>query len=69
VGRASNMHAYNILVHKPEEGEISLEGPTRRGLDWMIGFIASYTFTHFAIIGNTALSLFYTLYSSPLHTH
>jgi hypothetical protein len=38
-------------------------------LDWMNGFIAPYTFTQFGITGNTALSLFYTLSSSPLHTH
>jgi hypothetical protein len=35
----------------------------------MIGFIAPYTFTQFGITGNTALSLFCTLYSSPLHMH
>jgi hypothetical protein len=33
----------------------------RRVLDWMIGFIAPYTFTHFGTTGYTALSLFYTL--------
>jgi hypothetical protein len=39
-------------------------------LDWMIGYIAPYyRFTHFGTIGNTALPLFYTLSSSPLHTH
>jgi hypothetical protein len=31
-----------------------------RCLDWMIGFIAPYTYTTQAY-GNTALSLFYTL--------
>jgi hypothetical protein len=41
----------------------------RRVLDWMIGFIAPYIFTHLGITGNTALSLFYTLSGSPLHTH
>jgi hypothetical protein len=35
----------------------------------MIGFIAPYTFTQFGRTGNTALSLFYTLSSSPLQTH
>jgi hypothetical protein len=35
----------------------------------MIGFIDIYTFTQFGITGNTTLSLFYTLSSSPLHTH
>jgi hypothetical protein len=39
----------------------------RRVLDRMIGFIAPYTFTQFETTGNTALSLFYTLSSSPLH--
>jgi hypothetical protein len=34
-----------------------------------IGFIARYTFTQYKTKGNTALSLFYTLSSSPLHTH
>jgi hypothetical protein len=38
-------------------------------LDWTIGFIAHYTFTQLGTTGNTALSLFYTLYSSPLYTH
>jgi hypothetical protein len=41
----------------------------RQGLDWMTGFIAPHTFTHFRTTGNTVLSLFYTLYNSPLHTH
>jgi hypothetical protein len=41
----------------------------KRGLGWMTGFIAPYTFTQFGTTGNTALSLFYTLSSSPLHTH
>jgi hypothetical protein len=35
----------------------------------MIGFTAPYTFTQFGTPGNTALSLFYTLSISPLHTH
>jgi hypothetical protein len=30
-------------------------------MDWMIGFIAPYTFTQFRTTGNTALLLFYTL--------
>jgi hypothetical protein len=35
----------------------------------MIGFIAPYTFTQFGTTGNTVLSLYYTLPSSPLLTH
>jgi hypothetical protein len=40
----------------------------RRVLDWIIGYIDNLL-TQFGITGNTALSLFYTLYSPPLHTH
>jgi hypothetical protein len=35
----------------------------------MIGFIDTYTFTQFETTGSTALSLFCTLSSLPLHTH
>jgi hypothetical protein len=37
------------------------------GLDWIIGFIAPYTFTHFGTTGNTVLLIFYTYSSSLAH--
>jgi hypothetical protein len=41
---------------------------TRRVLDWIIGFIAPYTFTQPGTTGNTAQSVVCTLSSSPLRT-
>jgi hypothetical protein len=39
-------------------------------LDWMIGFIDTLNeYIQHRTPGNTVLSLFYTLYSSPLYTH
>jgi hypothetical protein len=41
---------------------------SRITVDWMIRFIAPYTFVQF-VSSNTALSLLCALYSSPLYTH
>jgi hypothetical protein len=41
----------------------------RRRLNWLIGFIAPYTFTQLGTRDNAALALVYILYSPPLHTH
>jgi hypothetical protein len=40
----------------------------RRGLDWMVEFTGTL-FTQHGTTGSTAVSLIYTLYSSPLHTY
>jgi hypothetical protein len=48
---------------------LSLVGVTVDGaLGWMIGFIETL-YAPFGTAGNAALSLIYTLYSSPLRTH
>jgi hypothetical protein len=41
----------------------------RRVLDWVIGFIDTLYIHDSGLQAITALSLIYTLYSSPLHTH
>jgi hypothetical protein len=59
---------------QPEDGDLRiychvLGWFVRTVLDCLMRFIVPYTFTHFVTTGNTALSLFCTLSSSPLHTH
>jgi hypothetical protein len=61
-----NIHTCNINTILSRVG---VTYKTEFGLnDWIIGFIAPYTFTQFRTTGNTALSLFYTL-SVHCHTH
>jgi hypothetical protein len=54
----------NKKVGKKEKKILSRVGVTiRRVMVWMIGL------TFYALQAITALSLIYTIYSSPLHTH
>jgi hypothetical protein len=61
-----------IVVHKIVREYIILSRvwvAYKTGFGWMIEFIAPYKLTQLGTTGNTALLLFYTLSSSPFHTH
>jgi hypothetical protein len=60
----------HTVAHRAANVHIATRnGDYRRGWDWLIRFIAPYAFTQLGTTGNTALPLFYTLYSSPSHTY
>jgi hypothetical protein len=64
-GSCNNVHSSIFFLTRKDKGRlIHIDGV----LEWMIAFIAPYTFTQFGTTTDTALSLFYTLSSSPLHT-
>jgi hypothetical protein len=48
---------------------VKCRGGYRRGFELVIWIYWHYTFTQLGPTGNTAVSLIYTHYSSPLHTH